>query len=122
MSINCISDILIPFIIGGLTVTGIKVSAKVFNNPGLAAIIGGLPLGLLTMYFVMNREQSKDYAKSYMLVSATTILATLIYYLIIVNNNKFGELAAWIIAIIVWIIIAVIKYFIMNRISKKKVS
>ena len=118
MSINFTTDIMMPFLIGGFLVMGIKLSSK-FVNPALAAIIGALPIGYLTMNFVMKREPSKDYAKSYMLVSATTIIATLIYYLIIISSDKFPQTAAWAIGIGIWVLITIIKYFITQKMSKK---
>jgi hypothetical protein len=49
-----------------------------------------------------------------MLVSATTILATLTYYLLVKYNGNISEFYAWLIAVVLWILISAVKYLIMK--------
>ena len=46
-----IKSLIIPFLLGGTVIAGVKFAATHLDDPALAAIIGGVPTGLISIYF-----------------------------------------------------------------------
>jgi hypothetical protein len=117
---NLIKKYGLPFLIGGLTVSGIKYSSHNMKQE-YAAIIGALPLGLFSTLFVIELNKTDDYIKNYTLQTVLTILAGAIYlfcsqvYVKFVDKSKSNDISpnrvrfAYIISITTWILLSILK-------------
>jgi hypothetical protein len=117
---NLIKKYGLPFLIGGLTVSGIKYSSHHMKQE-YAAIIGALPLGLFSTLFVIELNKTDDYIKNYTLQTVLTILAGAIYlfcsqvYVKFVDKSKSNDISpnrvrfAYIISITTWILLSILK-------------
>ena len=117
---NLIKKYGLPFLIGGLTVSGIKYSSHHMKQE-YAAIIGALPLGLFSTLFVIELNKTDDYIKNYTLQTVLTILAGAIYlfcsqvYVKFVDKSKSNDISpnrvrfAYIISIITWMLLSILK-------------
>lgn len=81
MPTSLIKNLLIPFLIGGTTIAAVKYVASNLHNPGLAAIFGGVPVGLVSLYFVANAD-SYSYAVNYFYVTMILGISILIFYIL----------------------------------------
>jgi hypothetical protein len=100
--------LIIPFLLGGTIISSVKFAATNLNNPALSAIIGGLPIGLLSIYF-LSSEKSIDYAQNYFYVTLALSSAIIIFYSIHVHTNLHKN-SVLLIAIFAWIILVLIRY------------
>lgn len=117
---NLIKKYGLPFLIGGLTVSGIKYSSHHMKQE-YAAIIGALPLGLFSTLFVIELNKTDDYIKNYTLQTVLTILAGAVYlfcsqvYVKFVDKSKSNDISpnrvrfAYIISITTWILLSILK-------------
>ena len=117
---NLIKKYGLPFLIGGLTVSGIKYSSHHMKQE-YAAILGALPLGLFSTLFVVELNKTDDYIKNYTLQTVLTILAGAIYlfcsqvYVKFVDKSKSNDISpnrvrfAYIISIITWMLLSILK-------------
>jgi 1,4-dihydroxy-2-naphthoate octaprenyltransferase len=110
------TDLLIPFIIGGVVFAGVKYSSTHLNNPALAAIIAAVPTGLLSAYFI-KKAQIEDFSKDYLF--NTLSLATAIGVMwALVTYTKMDKVYPWLIAIGVWLVLVIGRYFIIRPKNK----
>jgi len=121
---NLIKKYGLPFLIGGLTVSGIKYSSHHMKQE-YAAIVGALPLGLFSTLFVIELNKTDDYIKNYTLQTVLTILAGAIYlfcsqvYVKFVDKSKSKSKSkditlnrvrfAYVISITTWILLSILK-------------
>lgn len=100
---------LISFIVGGLTVAGIKYASNNLSQE-YAGIIGALPIGLFSVLFIIKNENAEEYIKNYTIQTIVTILAGFAFMLYLYLNKKNKvEISkevkiAYVIAILVWIV------------------
>ena len=82
---------ILPFILGGLTVAGVKYVSTI-STPAIAALIGAIPIGYLSIYFVSGRDKREDYLENYAFSNIFTIMGV-ISYIIMLNMNIDRNLA-----------------------------
>ena len=76
-----LKSIIIPFLIGGTVISGVKYASSYIENPAVAAIIGGIPTGLISMYFVSD-EKTLKYAHNYFFVTLSLLTAIAVFYVL----------------------------------------
>lgn len=109
-----IGSLVFSFFVGGLVVAGVKYLSSNTDNPGLAAILGGLPTGLLVMYLV-TRPDSVTYSHNYFFNTLILAAAIMTFYLMAIYTQLNKNLALTI-SIGIWVALVTINYMI----SKKK--
>ena len=97
---------LILFLIGGFTVSGIKFVSGILP-PSYAAIIGALPIGLLTSITLKNVNIIDHYIENYAIMSFIILLSVLLYHILISNNVSLYK--SYGITILFWVILVVLK-------------
>jgi uncharacterized membrane protein YGL010W len=106
---STLESLMIPFLIGGSIISGVKYAATHLNNPALAAILGGLPTGLLSIYFLTS-EDSIGYANNYFYVTLILATSIMIFYLLRLYTNQSKNISL-LIAIGSWILLVLAHYF-----------
>lgn len=105
-----VGELIKPFLIGGTVIAGCKFLAH-YTTPAVASLIGGLPTGILTAFFLADKKKG-DYFDGYRFHSFILWLSTIfIYYMLAdtkYNRNYIlaGGLVAW--AVISYIILSVV--------------
>lgn len=92
---SSISSLIIPFLIGGTVIASVKYASSHIKNPGVAAIIGGIPTGLLAIYFIAE-DETMGYTHNYFFVTLSLLVSIAVFYII----NKHTELKKDIILLI----------------------
>jgi hypothetical protein len=113
-----LKSLIVPFLIGGTIIASVKYASVHVPNPALAAIIGGFPTGLLSIYFVSNAKAG-DYARNYFFVTLILLAASAVFYMAFVHG-KLSKHVAWIIAVAFWIIMVSVRYVIAGKKVKVK--
>jgi phosphatidylserine synthase len=103
----------IPFLIGGCVVSGVKYASNNIKNPAVAAMIGGIPTGLISIYFVKNYK-TIGYTNNYFFVTLALLTAIAIFYTLRVYTNLHKNIIL-LISLSTWAILVGIRY----AISKK---
>ena len=115
-----VKNLLVPFLIGGTTIGAVKFAASHMHNPGLAAIFGGIPVGLVSLYFVANSEIS-SYAISSFYV--TMILGvSILAFCILHSYTSLSKNGIVTISLIVWVVLVGGKYFLKHAGSRSLAS
>ena len=117
---NILRNLVVPFLVGGTTVASVKFAASHMHNPGLAAIFGGIPIGLLSLYFVADRE-IYSYAINYFYVTMILGIVVLTFY-ILHSYTSWGKNAVLAIVVIVWIVLVAGRYSIKRGKSSSPAS
>jgi hypothetical protein len=112
-----IKGLIVPFIIGGAVISGVKYSATHINNPGLAAIIGGVPTGLVSI-ILLDRIQSQSYSENYFFVTLSLLFSIAVYYFLI-GKTKLNMKIVWIISLLCWAILVAAHYFLVKNNKNK---
>ena len=100
------SGYIAPFLIGGVTVAGIKfLSNRV--DPKYAAVLGALPIGLISTYYIKDTSKLDDYLTNYTIMAAILIITALTFKFLMFE--KFSRTASYIDAILIWIAIVIAK-------------
>ena len=112
-----IQSYIIPFVMAGLTVTAVKFAATQLDNPGLAAILGGIPMGLAAMVFLTS-DKAIPYAQNYFYVTLILATSILAFYLLHIHTSisKNILVAA---ALVMWLLLAIGHYFVAKYLDKK---
>jgi len=76
---------IIPFLIGGGTVAGVKLLSTVVS-PVYAAILGALPVGFLAVYFIEDIKKHRPYLTNLALQVVCIIISSL-SYMYMLNMN-----------------------------------
>ena len=76
---------IIPFLIGGGTVAGVKLLSTVVS-PVYAAILGALPVGFLSVYFIEDIKKHRPYLINLALQVVCIIISSL-SYMYMLNMN-----------------------------------
>jgi hypothetical protein len=94
------SQYILLFLVGGFTLIGIKYASE-FVSPVLAGIIGALPIGLFSAYYLISHRNRKGYLKNYIKQTTLTLaLATLYLYGLEVLDDK----TIYILTLLLWIV------------------
>lgn len=112
---NLVKSLLVPFLIGGTTIAVVKYVASTLNNPALAAIFGGIPVGLVSIFFVANSE-SISYSINYFYV--TMILgASILTFYALHTYTSLSKNVVLVIALATWLALAGGRYVIQHVMS-----
>lgn len=93
---------LVLFLVGGFTLTGIKYASK-YVSPIMAGIIGALPIGLFSTYFLITHAKTGSYLKNYIRQTTLTLALALLY---LYGLETFDNKTMYIITILLWIVIS----------------
>ena len=102
-----VENLIIPFLSGGLLVAAIKYTASVIKDTSIAAAIGSFPIGLFSIYFLTSEQAysySINYSKMLVILLFSSLVFTILYNYLLVSKN-----VAYILAIISWLIMTIIK-------------
>jgi len=75
------SELLVPFLLGGTIVATVKFAATHFENPALTAIFGAFPTGLLSIYFLTSKK-SIEYSYNYFYITLVLLTSIIVFYMI----------------------------------------
>ena len=103
-----VKKLIIPFLIGGTVIAGVKYASTHIKNPALAAIIGGVPTGLLAIYFISD-EKTLKYAYNYFFVTLSLLASIAIFYNLNTHSNLTKNVSL-LISILLWATFISIRY------------
>ena len=96
----------IPFVIGGVTVAGIKfLSNRV--APKYAALLGALPIGYISTYYIDDIPKTMSYLMNYSFSLGFIILGAILYYVLLAFN--FRKIVSLIIGFIFILLLTIVK-------------
>lgn len=102
--------LLATFIIGGTLLASVKFISQNMNNPALAAVVGGFPVGVLTMYLVAS-DQSRSYAKNYIFITSILLSSALLFYIIQSNMDVWNDGRKYTLVSFILVYYAILVYF-----------
>jgi hypothetical protein len=103
-----LKSIIIPFLIGGTVISGVKYASSYIENPAVAAIIGGIPTGLISMYFVSD-EKTLKYAHNYFFVTLSLLTAIAVFYVLHTYTEVKKDIVL-LISLCCWAVFIAIRY------------
>jgi hypothetical protein len=104
-----IKSLIVPFLIGGGVIAGVKFAATHLANPMLAAAIGGIPTGIIAIFFLKSTE-TVGYSSNYFFVNLILATSTLLF--IILNTRfKVHKNIATPVALVLWLVLVLARYF-----------
>ena len=111
---NELKEYIVLFLVGGFTLVGIKYTSK-YVSPIMAAIIGALPIGLFSTYFLINHAKTSGYLKNYIKQTTLTLgLASLYFY----GIETFDHTTIYALTIMLWILFSYMR-LVKHSITKK---
>jgi hypothetical protein len=110
-------EILVPFMLGGVIISSVKFIATHLDNPALAAIVGGIPTGLISIYF-LSADKTLDYAHNYFYVTLILATSILTFYLL-QTYTKLSKNVILLVAIATWMTLVGTRYVLVNKYQKK---
>jgi len=108
---------IIPFLLGGSVIASVKYAATHMNNPALAAILGGLPTGLISIYFLTS-QKSIGYARDYFYITLVLATAILMFYLLHIHT-KLDKNIVLVFALLTWAVLVGLRYWFVTHSEKK---
>ena len=117
---DMVKNLLVPFLIGGTTIAAVKFVASNLHNPGLAAIFGGVPVGLVSLFFVANSE-TLTYAVNYFYVTMILGISILTFY-ILHTYTSWSKNTVLAVSLVTWLTLAGGKYLIEHLVSHPATS
>ena len=106
-------NLIIPFLIGGTVISGVKYASVHIKNPAVAAIIGGVPTGLIALYFVSD-EKTLKYAHNYFFVTLSLLLAISIFYTLH-TYTKMSKNSVVAISLCCWAVFIAMRYMLAGK-------
>lgn len=103
-----LKGLIIPFLLGGFVISGVKFAATSLNNPALSAIFGGLPTGLIAIYFITSQD-SIGYAHNYFYVTLSLLTAIIVFYLLQIHTKMRKDIIL-LIALLTWVTLVGLNY------------
>ena len=94
------------FLLGGFTLSGIKYVSTILP-PQYAAIIGAIPIGLITSITLKNINIIDHYIENYAAMSLILLLSALLYHILIINGLSLYKSCG--IMILFWITLTILK-------------
>jgi len=110
---SVVKSLIVPFLIGGTIIAAVKYTAVHLKNPALAAIIGGFPTGLLSIYFV-SQTQSAEYAHDYFYVTLILLTSIMVFYLLFTHTD-WNKRIAWVVSVLFWVSLVIVRYFVAQK-------
>ena len=88
MNFANIEGLIIPFLIGGVTVAGIKFLSNIVS-PVYAALLGAVPIGFISTYYIKDTTKITPYLKNYIYTLSSVVLAAVLYiYLLHIKLDR----------------------------------
>jgi hypothetical protein len=115
MTVN-VKNLIVPFLLGGTIIAGVKFAAS-NASPGVAAIIGGVPTGLISIYFLTSDSISIEYSYNYFFNTVVLAMSILCFYLA-QSNTKIHKNVMATLAIAFWILGVSIVHFVESKQKK----
>tara|TARA_Y100000590_G_C15032635_1_gene755696 strand:+ start:120 stop:467 length:348 start_codon:yes stop_codon:yes gene_type:complete len=104
---NVKENFVVPFVVGGGTIALVKYLAENVN-PALAAIFGGLPIGLISSHFITNNKKFNSYIKNYFWVTLI-LLSSVILVNVLFRKAKLSKSLSFWIALGFWVGVVTLK-------------
>ena len=98
---NIKENFVVPFVVGGGTIALVKYLAENVN-PALAAIFGGLPIGLISSHFITDSNKFHSYIKNYFWVTLI-LLTSVILVNVLFRKAKLSKSISFWVAIGFWV-------------------
>ena len=108
-----VRKLIVPFLIGGTVISGVKYASTHIKNPAIAAIIGGVPTGLISIYFVSD-EKTLKYAHNYFFVTLSLLSAIAVFYTLHTYTELSKNIAV-LVSLIFWAIFIIIRYIVSGK-------
>lgn len=108
-----IKELIFPFLFGGVVLSGVKYSSAHIKNPAIAAVIGGIPLGLISIFLIAD-DKSFKYAHNYFFVTLSLLTAIAIFYTLHAYTNLKKNIAL-VISLSIWAILIAIRYLLAGK-------
>jgi uncharacterized membrane protein YjjP (DUF1212 family) len=114
--VNC-KELAFTFFITGAILTSIKYIISEFNDTVLAAILGGIPLGLLSIYLI-NPDKCLEYTNDYFIVTLIFLISFFTFY-ITLRYAKLHKNIVLTMALLLWIILVCLRYWYVTKYKLK---
>ncbi len=105
-----LTELIFPFILGGFTVSGIKYLSNAVD-PKYAAILGALPIGLFSAYYIKSDKSLAKFLHNYSKLSFILILVSVIFSFLLTVTTRMN---AYFMSIALWAILVLVNTFILN--------
>jgi hypothetical protein len=99
-----------PFLLGGSVIAGAKMVSKI-AHPAFAPIIGGMPTGLIAVFFLDSSIEKRKYFSGY-IYSSALLAATIFICNMAVLYTNVGANNISILGLLIW---GITTYFIINN-------
>ena len=104
---NELMEYIALFLVGGFTLVGIKYASE-YVSPIMAGIIGALPIGLFSTYFLITHAKTSGYLKNYIKQTTLTLgLASLYFY----GIETFDHITIYALTIMLWVVFSFTRLF-----------
>ena len=116
---DIVKSLIIPFLLGGGIIAGVKLAAMTIKDPALASIIAGLPTGLLAAYFI-SQDSAEGYASNYVFVASSLVMSIIVFWLLLAKT-PLGEHKniALTLSLVFWALLVFGRYLVLKLIHKK---
>lgn len=104
-----IDKLIIPFFTGGIIVSLVKYFATTFKNTKLAAVVGGFPLGLFSIYFLTDSE-AYSYGWNYGIITSILLFSIFMFNVFYKYLNLSKDMSH-ILSLLTWFVLAFIRTF-----------
>ena len=108
MTVNY-KDLSITFLISGTVFTMVKYTVTELNNPALAAVFAGIPIGLISIYLI-EKDKCAEYTHNYFFVTLILLSSILLFYIIFINTLINKNLIL-IISLLFWMSLVSLRYY-----------
>lgn len=110
---SILKSLLAPFLIGGTIIAGVKYASTHIKNPAIAAIIGGIPTGLISIYFI-NDSEAISYSHNYFMVTFSLLMSITIFYILRTRTKIHKDIILFI-SLLCWAVFIGITYIITKK-------
>lgn len=104
-----LEGLIIPAITGAIIVSGVKYVSSVMKDTKLAAVIGGFPIGLFSIYFLSDKE-ALSYGWDYGIITSILLLSIAVFN-ILYKYFKLNKEVAHVISLLTWFVLAMIRTY-----------
>jgi len=101
--------LIVPFLTGGFIIAGVKYASVHLKNPVLASIFSALPVGLFSIFWIVN-NQASAYGHSYAIMNLILLLSTL-YFVLLLDYFSLSKNVAYVSAIAFYYVLVMFHYF-----------
>lgn len=104
-----IQSLLIPFITGGIIVSLVKYFSTTMKDTKLAAVVGGFPIGLFSIYFLTDQE-AYSYGWNYGIITSI-LLFSIFMFNVFYKYFHLSKDVSHILSLFTWFILAAIRTY-----------